>query len=298
MSELNPAKSWSFTLNNYALEDCTLLDNLECNYLIYGKEVGESGTEHLQGCVIFKMSTRLAALKKILPKAHWEVTKSTTASINYCMKDKNYKIRDNRVQGKRSDLIACVESLKTGGIKALINEHPETYIKYHSGLEKLNFRYVKPRDPKVPPIVTWLFGKTGTGKTKQVVDLEPDLWISGRDLKFWDGYENQEAILIDDFRKDFCTFHELLRILDRYPLNVNVKGGFRCFNSKRIYITSCFPPSRVYDTREDVKQLIRRLTFVTEVKSTIGAPVTDVTEVVEGNTELQPYTDSDYDYDN
>jgi len=276
------ARSWSFTLNNYTDKDCTLLDNLVCKYVIYGKEIGEKGTPHLQGCIILCNASRLSSLKKILPTAHWEITKSTTASINYCMKENNFIIRDNRSQGKRSDLSACVESLKTGGIKQLITDHPETYIKYHNGLEKLNFRFVKPRDPKCPPIVTWLYGRTGSGKTKQVVDREPDLWISGRDLKFWDGYENQQAILIDDFRKDFCTFHELLRILDRYPLNVNVKGGFRCFNSARIYITSCYPPERVYDTREDIKQLTRR--------------VTHVTQVGEGNTNFTPptvYDDSD-----
>jgi len=288
MSVDKSCKSWSFTLNNYAPEDCTLLDNLVCNYVIYGKEIGEKGTPHLQGCVIFKKSCRLSSLKKILPKAHWEPTKCIDASINYCMKDKAYMIHDHRQQGKRTDLAACVEALGRGGIKTLVTEQPEAYIKYHSGLEKLNYRLSKPRDPKCPPIVTWLYGKTGTGKTRQVVEKEPDLWISGRDLKFWDGYENQEAVLFDDFRKDFCTFHELLRILDRYPINVNVKGGFRCFNSKRIYITSCFKPEYVYETREDVKQLLRRITFVTEVKSAIAASVTDVTEVAEGNTKLQP----------
>jgi len=66
--------------------------------------------------------------------------------------------------------------------------------------------------------------------------------------------------LFDDFRGDFCTFHYLLRVLDRYPMRVEVKGSSREFNSKRIYITSCYPPTEIYNkSDEDVKQLIRRI---------------------------------------
>jgi len=291
MTENKIHKSWTFTINNYTDDDVKLLNDLECKYMIFGKEIGKEETPHLQGCVILHKPGRLSAMKKIHDKAHWEPTKSEPAAINYCMKDKLYTIRDNRVQqGKRTDLEAVVKSVKEGGIKKAIDEHPEAYIKFHSGLEKLNYRLTKPRDRNVAPIVTWLYGKTGVGKTRQVCDKEPDLWISGRDLKFWDGYENQEAVLLDDFRGDFCTFHELLRILDRYPLNVNVKGGFRCFNSKRIYITSCFRPESVYTTREDIGQLLRRITTIQEViKPGDVTDVTDVTEVVEGNTNFNHY---------
>ena len=31
-------------------------------------------------------------------------------------------------------------------------------------------------------------------------------------------------VLIDDFRKDWCEFHELLELLDKYLLKLNVKA--------------------------------------------------------------------------
>jgi len=275
------SKSFCFTINNWTEEDVKILDNVICNYIIYGKEVGENGTPHLQGYITLKSAVRLSGLKKIHSKAHWEVAKTRDAAINYCMKEGKFTIRDLSSQGNRTDLSGAIDCLKTGGIKKLVLEHPREFVKYSSGLEKLAMKYVKPRDPKEPPVITWLYGKTGTGKTRQVVEKEPDLWISGKNLQWWDGYENQEAVLFDDFRGDFCTFHELLRILDRYPYNVQVKGGTRVFNSKRIYITSCYKPNKVYDTREDIGQLLRRLTSVTEVKSYKAGNVTDVTEVVE-----------------
>lgn len=251
------SKSWTFTINNYTESDIRKLTDLEKTYLIYGQEVGESGTPHLQGFLILKKSSRMPALKKIFPTAHWEIAKVACAAANYCLKDDNYTIIDNRAQGQRTDLAHAMELVRTGGLPHLIEQAGETYVRYHAGLEKISLYYQKPRTFK--PIVTWIYGPTGTGKTRSVVEKHDDLWISLSTLKWWDGYDNQEAVLIDDFRADYCTYHELLRILDRYPFTVQVKGSTRKLNSKYMYITSCYPPDQVYQTREDIQQLLRRI---------------------------------------
>ncbi len=258
------SKSWCFTLNNYVPEDMHLFEDLEKSYLIYGKEVGEEGTPHLQGFITFRKARRLSALKVIHPRVHWEIAKDREAAINYCMKDKDYLIQDNRTQGYRTDLQTVVHKIHQTGKLCLDGlEDMTTYVKFHQGLEKLIVRMQKPRTQK--PMVTWIYGITGVGKTRYVVDLEPSLWISQRNLQWWEGYENQEAVLIDEFRKDYCTFHELLRILDRYPYRVMIKGGSRELNSARIYITSCHHPSYVYDTREDIDQLLRRIDEIKKI---------------------------------
>jgi len=264
---MSVAKSYVFTLNNYTAAEEAFLRALDCKYLSCGIEEGESGTPHLQGFVTFAKAMRMPACKKLLPRAHWETAIAREAASNYTRKEGNFFIIDNRSQGARTDLAACVASLKTGGIASVIEEHPEMYVKYHSGLEKLAFRFAPQRD--FQPEVFWIWGSTGSGKTRSVVQKEPDLWISGRDLQWWDGYENQEAVLFDDFRGDFCKFHELLRLLDRYACRVAVKGGFRELNSKRMYITSCYPPNEVYKTREDINQLLRRISVVTELSNNI-----------------------------
>lgn len=251
-----PAKSWVFTLNNWTESQYNAILDMKKTYLVVGQEVGDSGTPHLQGYIVFARAYRLSQLTKLLPKAHWEIAKCADAG-NYCMKE-NYIIQDFRKK-KVGDLnIVC--KLPT---LEILETNPMVYIRYHSGIEKMQQLLQEPRNFK--PEVTWIYGPTGTGKTRSVVEKEPDLWISGEDLKFWNGYENQEAVLFDDFRADFCKFHTLLRILDRYPYSVNVKGGHRKFNSKRIYITSCYHPSEVYNTREDIEQLLRRIDVVTTV---------------------------------
>lgn len=98
-----------------------------------------------------------------------------------------------------------------------------------------------------------------------------DPWVSGKDLKWWNGYDGEEEVIFDEFRGDSCKFSELLRILDRYPYTVEVKGGFRQLLAKKIVITSCYAPETVYKkNEEDIKQLMRRIDKV--VCTSTGVP--------------------------
>lgn len=71
-------------------------------------------------------------------------------------------------------------------------------------------------------------------------------------------------MIIDDYRCDFCKFSYLLRLFDRYPLMLNVKGSFIQFNAKLIIVTAPQPPDVMWGhrTTEDVGQLMRRITEV------------------------------------
>jgi len=111
------------------------------------------------------------------------------------------------------------------------------------------------------PDVRWYHGSTGSGKTRSAVEEFPNAWMSGRNLKWWEGYDAHPEVIIDDFRRDFCTFHELLRILDRYEYRVETKGGSRQLLAKVMIITCPWAPEVLYSTRssEDVSQLCRRI---------------------------------------
>ena len=45
-------------------------------------------------------------------------------------------------------------------------------------------------------------------------------WSNYDTLQWFDGYEGQLVAIVEDFRKDQCKFAMLLRVLDRYELNV------------------------------------------------------------------------------
>lgn len=265
-------KSWVFTINNYTEEDIEWLKSLEVSALTVGKEIGDNETPHLQGFITWKRAYKLTGLKKLHKKAHWEPAKAIDAA-NYCRKGEVIIDIKNTRQGHRGDLEGAYKAAEQGvPLKEYLKCYPGHQAIKVFEIAKKNWQ--PERDFK--PEVTWLWGRTGTGKTRKVWEKERgNLWISGKSLKWWDGYDNQEAVLFDDFRKDFCTFHELLRILDRYPYEVEIKGGTRTFNSKRIYITSCYHPERVYDTREDIGQLLRRIDKIEEVEN-VTVTVTEV----------------------
>uniref|UniRef100_UPI0040488E22 hypothetical protein n=1 Tax=Shewanella sp. TaxID=50422 RepID=UPI0040488E22 len=54
-------------------------------------------------------------------------------------------------------------------------------------------------------------------------------------------------------------FHVLLRLLDRYPYQVETKGGSRQLLAETMIITCPFMPEEMYNGREDIKQLLRRI---------------------------------------
>ena len=80
----------------------------------------------------------------------------------------------------------------------------------------------------------------------------------------WDGYDGTSDVIIDDYRADFCKFHTLLNLLDRYPYQVQTKGGHLQFNPKTIYITCPSHPEVIWSSRtaEDIQQLLRRITEI------------------------------------
>lgn len=91
--QISPAKRWCFTLNNYKEGDMDTI--IKCcssnssNYIV-GKEVGESGTPHLQGYIEFNKKIR--PLNLIELGCHWEKAKGNRESnIKYCSKDGDYK---------------------------------------------------------------------------------------------------------------------------------------------------------------------------------------------------------------
>lgn len=77
-----------FTKNNYTEDDLQALLHFDrFTYVIMGKEVGESGTPHLQGYAEFSKVTKLAGIGKLF-KMHTEVTRGTAVqAIDYCKKD-------------------------------------------------------------------------------------------------------------------------------------------------------------------------------------------------------------------
>lgn len=266
----NRTRNYSYTLNNYTNEEYETILKLKCKYNIIGKEVGKNGTPHLQGFIIFNNAKSFNATKKLLgSRAHIEASEGTPYSnFRYCSKDGNYVETGDRPekvgQGKRVDLKEIKDNVSQGStIKKMLDDDMivnHQQLKYAESLEKY---YEGRRTWK--PIVEWYWGATGTGKTKLAYETfekyDPDeVYVAMDTGKWWDGYDGQKYIIIDDMRADFLKFNQLLKLLDRYAYRVETKGSTRQFLGKHIIITSPYHPKDIYpNKKEDIEQLLRRI---------------------------------------
>lgn len=86
------ARRWCFTLNNPTDDEQvtvkTAFSSANTKFIIVGfEEAPTTGTPHLQGFVHFKTVQRITALKKLLPRAHFEMARGTDKeNHNYCTK--------------------------------------------------------------------------------------------------------------------------------------------------------------------------------------------------------------------
>lgn len=262
MDDATQVRNFVFTINNWDHVDVKNIEELGAKYVIWGEEVGESGTPHLQGYAEMKSPTRFKTLKNKLPRAHIEKRKGTAKeAADYCKKDGKFKeLGEPSSQGDRKDLKAIAEDIKTKGLKNAIDESPDAYIKYHRGMEKLAEHYETRVAKKEAPEVIWCSGKSGSGKSKWAYETYPDAWWSSNNLKWFDGYRGHTAVIFDDFRPEQVEFTFLLRLLDRYPLKVPVKGGFVDWIPETIVITSPKGPATIECYNEDFEQIRRRIT--------------------------------------
>jgi len=295
-----------FTLNNYTDDELRSIKTLsDVRWMIIGKETAPgSGTPHLQGAVCLTKQMTFRSLKNIrgFRRAHLAQMRGTPQhSRNYCSKqDPNPYERGSLPEpGKRNDLETAAEHLTSGmTMKQLARTMPATVAHYCNGLTKLRALLLDGRKDK--PLVMWIWGETGTGKTRaafELGNLYKSVWMSNDTLKWMDGYDGQRVAILDDFRPDDCPFNLLLKLLDRFPLLVQYKGGYVDWIPQIIIITSPMPPSYMYQSKphDDIAQLLRRIDFIFELPNDgkEGFLLDAVKRYGNGLVDLIPLVDSD-----
>nr|QJI53596.1 MAG: replication associated protein [Circoviridae sp.] len=282
-------RRYCFTLNNYTERDCELLKEAftaeSCAFAIVGKEVGENQTIHLQGYVHWKREKSFRQMKDLMPRAHIEEAKgSDLDNDEYCGKggDLLLRVGEPSKQGKRSDLERAVAAVKAGrSLRDIASAYSATYVRYGRGLRELRLLIgCVERDFKTEVHV--IIGPPGGGKSRWIASQEGDKYYKPRS-DWWDGYDGQEIVVLDDFY-GWIQYDELLRICDRYPHRVPVKGGYVNFNSRKVFISSNKHAQEWYTceyAKNNLEALFRR--FTTYKWCDMEGNIDDVTPVYQIN---------------
>ncbi len=133
-------------------------------------------------------------------------------------------------------------------------------LRYISHLMKLaSFSRPKPR--QLPKIV-WLFGESGTGKTRTAWNVLTQAYLFTESNKsstqWWEGYRGEKNVIIDEFKGNY-PLTQLLQVLDPQPCRVFVKGSSAVLCAENFIITSNLAPETFYCEESNLNALFRRL---------------------------------------
>ena len=205
---MSKARNYVLTINN---PENTLAEQLEmfrragAERAIAQLEKGEQGTPHFQCFIGFKESQRFRALKKKFPTAHIEIAKSAFDSWQYCQKE------DTRLEGPQffgempkprkadgrdfkaynQEVLQNLEGMVEDG---RVNIKDYVKLKQAQQMFKLHTAQHAPLSELVHE---WHYGATGTGKSRHCRETYPDAYIKMPN-KWWDGYQEEAVVLIED----------------------------------------------------------------------------------------------------
>lgn len=224
---------------------------------------GTTGYEHWQLLVAFKRAVRLAAVKNAFGNTcHAEQSRSSAAN-EYVWKE------DTRVPDTQFELgtIAFKRNSKVDWDEAWDNAKKGKFEEIPANVRINSYNALcriakdnmvaEPMERRTD--VFW--GKTGTGKSRRAWDEAGwEAYPKIPSTKFWDGYNGQTHVVIDEFTGQVGIEH-MLRWLDRYPVTVETKGSACVFRATRIWITSNVDPREWYPNAPESQKeaLLRRL---------------------------------------
>lgn len=261
-------RDYCFTINNYTDADLdqlrTLADSDKVRYVIYGKEVGESGTPHIQGYVYFRNQTVFSTLQKFITRAAiFACRGSPDQNIAYCSKEGDFIEKgDKPVSQKRRGEMGKEywEEQLTLAKKGRVEQcDPKLQITHFNALNGIAARYAPMPQDNDDIDNEWYYGETGSGKSYKARTENPGAYLKMCN-KWWDGYTDEEVVIIEDFDKKHDVLGHHLKIwADRYAFPAEVKGSKVNLRPKKIIVTSNWHPNQIWTNEpQTLDPILRR----------------------------------------
>lgn len=234
-------------------------------YFIVGHEyAGTTNKYHLQMYLYHKNKVSFAGMKKRYPRFHIEPARSgPEKNIEYCSKEGDFvEHGDKPASGAKKggeanaeNWLATKEAAKEGRLEDI---DPQHYICYYRTLKAISVDHMKKLDNMESVCGVWFYGKSGTGKSHAAREEYPEFYYKLPN-KWWDGYQKEENVLIDDFGKVHNVLGYHLKIwADKYPFLAEVKGSSIMIRPKKIVVTSNYHPREIWEDEATLEPILRR----------------------------------------
>lgn len=322
-SDETRARGWCYTFNNYTEEDVTRLSLMsQPIYHVFGKEIGESGTPHLQGFLYMKNPRKFKCMKKLIGNAHIAPLYGNSTPLKaamYCKKsDPNpfeFGIcpigpiaKGQTLEERRAlNVQFCSRLIDEGAASiAMIGDIKPNQLPLLKKAEEILKRDLMPCPPLHPFMRNYfLYGPKGTGKTymaeRMAYDLyciltgdqrkqddipyEDMIYVMCPDKDWMDGYNGQPTMIIDEIDESTRPSVQFMkRITLKRPVRVQVKGGSMMANPAMVIGISNYNLESVYKRPADLAALERRfkLVHMYEANPALRIDVQQDTETVDG----------------
>jgi len=232
-----------------------------CTYWVAGAETGESGTPHIQFMLCFTSAKRSSTILKLFPSpVHLEVkSKDSTMkqASDYCKKDGQFVEygtlpEDQHVKGLKvikDNYADTLEKAKAGDFDAILPKHQIVHYK--------TIRQIRHDTKPMPADLTWsegnqpntwIHGPTRVGKSWMAREmLKPKFYTKNATNKWWDRYDGEENVLIEDIDPSHGYQGHYLKIwADKYAFPVEIKCSGDLIRPKQIVVTSNYSIEEVF----------------------------------------------------
>ncbi len=177
-------------------------------------------------------------------------------------------------QGQRNDLTLIRDEIKEGANELEIaSDHFGQWVRYRKSFERYRALLSEQRTHVTRVLVYW--GPTGVGKTRRAFEEHPEATFLSYENGFWQPPKAAYigVVIIDDFEDTQIPRGLFLRLTDRYPLTVNVKGSSANWAPTTIILTSNFDPTMWYAGSPAVQRRLSAVEHMADVPD--GTPAGD-----------------------
>lgn len=278
---------WMWIVSNPTIaqtEELELYIKEHCRGGGWGLELcPQTQTAHLQGWMWLKKKVRCRTLNESV-SAHLQLKPmdSNWKEVRkYCEKDhtdifywNDGSLPDKGKPTARADYARMATLVVDGNTPRQIAKlDPVGYMKAHMAIEALYeaLRYGRQQEYQDQNIfghaknVIFIHGPSGTGKSRLARQLAEGFssYDHAHDHDWFDAYENQPVVLLEEVDSMGLTDQLLLRLLDRYPTSVSRRGKSpMMWVPHTIIMTSNRPPWEVMKQVAHHQAFIRRMTYV------------------------------------
>lgn len=286
------SRKWQITINNPQEKGYThdrfkeiLSEFKNLSYWCMSDEIGENGTYHTHLFLACSGAVRFSTMKNRFGGAHFEMANGTSIqNRDYVFKEgkwaKDKKKETNLAdtheefgeipverQGQRNDLIDLYDMIKSGMSNYEIIEDTPAYMMDIDKIEKARqiVKEEKYKDTFRKLEVTYIFGSTGTGKTRGVMEEYgySNVFRVTDYIHPFDSYKGQDVVIFEEFRSSL-RIQDMLNYLDGYPLELPCRYSNKIACYTKVYLITNIDLLEQYESvqkeyKETWSALLRRI---------------------------------------